>query len=57
MESKRGGARVGAGRKRKGDIAVLHCRIRIEAKERLQQIAQNRNTSITSLLEDLIQNL
>ena len=53
-ENKRGGAREGAGRKSKGETQPINCRVKAEAKERLQEIAEQRGQSITAILENLI---
>ena len=53
-KNNRGGQRPGAGRKSKGETLQINCRVKAEVKERLQQIAEQRGESITTVLEDLI---
>ena len=53
MSDNRGGARQGAGRKPLGNVAVCF-RISKKARERLRQLAEEKDISISGMLEIMI---
>lgn len=53
MSDNRGGARQGAGRKPLGNVSVCF-RISKKARERLRQLAEEKNIPISGILEIII---
>lgn len=50
-----GGIRPGAGRKSKGQTETFGCRMKVENKEYLKKLAQDRGVTVTEVLEDIIE--
>lgn len=50
----RGGCRIGAGRKSKGQTEAFGCRMKKEHKEYLKKMSMERGVTITEVLESII---
>lgn len=53
--SVRGGARQGAGRKKKADTVQCGFRLKVETREYLEQEAEKAGITITEIIETIIQ--